>query len=89
MTAYSLTNDLPIPNDFPIENYERIHSLVFSKTDINYQYLFFSASWEGFLYRFLACTEHDKNYKQCVPPVGKNYSRYEKYVVERESILLG
>ncbi|MEG4918468.1 hypothetical protein [Microcoleus sp. B7-D4] len=90
MTAsYPLTNGLPIPNDFPIENYEKISSLVRSKIDLTSdtnrsQYSFFSASWKGFLYRFLACTEHDEKYRQSVLPVGKKYSPYERYVVEQE-----
>lgn len=85
MTAYPLTNGLPIPDDFPTENYEKINSLVSSKSNTNKnEVLFFSASWKGFLYRFLACTEHDKNYRESVPPVGENYTRHERYVVERE-----
>lgn len=86
MAAYPLTNGLPITNDFPVDNYETIFSLVLSKYNHNneYEFFFFSASWKGFLHRFLACTDHNKNYIQYIALVGENDSKYERYLVERE-----
>jgi hypothetical protein len=49
MTEYSLTNGLPIPDDFPIENYEKIHSLVFLKSNTHRnEYFFFLLRERGF-----------------------------------------
>lgn len=85
MTEYFLTNGLTIPNDFPLENYEKIHFLVsLKKYTHRNEYLFFYRSWKGLLYRFLAGTEHDEKYRQSAPPVGENYSPHIQYVVERE-----
>jgi hypothetical protein len=92
MTAYPLTNELPIPNDFPRDNYEAINPLVLSKCNNTNRdkYFFFLASWKGFLHRFLACTDHDKKYIESAALLekkllieGKLYL-YERYLVERE-----
>jgi hypothetical protein len=92
MTAYALTNELPIPNDFPRDNYETIGSLVFSKCNNTNkdEYFFFLASWKGFLHRFLACTDHDKKYIESITLleekllIEQKIYPYERYLVERE-----
>jgi hypothetical protein len=86
MTTYLLTNGLPIPNNFPVDNYETIHSLVSSKRDHTNtnEFLFFLASWKGFLHRFLACTDHNEKYIEAITLVGEDPSNHERYLVERE-----
>jgi hypothetical protein len=81
-----MTTDLPIPHNFPRDNYEAIASLVLSKRDDTNkdECSFFRKSWTGFLYRFLACTEHDKNFREWVSAVEQNDSPYKRYAEDRE-----
>jgi len=85
MTGSYLTDHLNIPDDFAVENYNRVADcLVNLKNDNNIdEILFFLSSWKGFLYRFLACTEHDVKYRSMSP--AKPLSTFqERYEVERE-----
>jgi hypothetical protein len=85
MTASYLTDYLNIPDDFVVKNYNKIADcLVDLKNDNNINEIyFFLSSWKGFLYRFLACTEHDAKYRSMSP--AKPLSTFqERYEVERE-----
>jgi hypothetical protein len=81
-----MRTDLPIPHNFPVDNYEAIASLVTLKlNDTNKdEFSFFIDSWKGFLHRFLACTEHDKNFREWVSAVAQNDSSYKRYAEDRE-----
>ncbi|HEY9820410.1 MAG TPA: hypothetical protein V6D35_06470 [Candidatus Sericytochromatia bacterium] len=85
MTSPYLTDYLNIPDDFAVENYNKIvDCLLDLKNDNNINEIyFFLSSWKGFLYRFLACTEHDAKYRS-MSPAKPNSTSQERYEVERE-----
>jgi len=85
MTFSHFTDGLNIPDDFSVENYNKVHDcLVNLRNDNNIDKIgFFLDSWKGFLYRFLACTEHDAKYRS-MSPAKLIYTFQERYEVERE-----
>ena len=81
----TICKDLKMPKDFPVRPFEAIYSRVTAlKEDHQDSWSEFASAWRAVAYRFLSCSEHDKQFTKSIQRVGNAPQQPERYIQERE-----
>src|SRR3712207_4890015 len=74
-----------MPPDFAVAPYRAIHARITAKIPTSHSaFPHYAGGWNGLVYRFRACAEHDTAFTMSIRRGGKAPQPNERYVQERE-----